>query len=94
MNNLALFDLKNLSDLDSAVICELKSHKQSEPDSQILSLFKIKRDLTVDEIIVGLARRYRLKKPRHWVVSRLYILAQRGFIHRIRGKKGLYSTVP
>jgi len=62
--NVAIFDLNNISDLDKDIVSELKSHKQNKEDSQIISLFKIKDNLNVDEVIVGLARRYNLKKTR------------------------------
>ena len=64
MYNVAIFDLNNISDLDKDIVSELKSHKQNKEDSQIISLFKIKDNLNVDEVIVGLARRYNLKKTR------------------------------
>ncbi len=89
-----IFNLNNTDDLDADIVSELKkSNATNRSDVMILELFDIKSQLDIDEIIVGLARKFHLKKKRGWVSNRLHALSKIGKISRMKGKKGIYNKI-
>lgn len=88
-----IFDLENISDLGENVTSQLKVSSISKNDRKILDLFEIKNTLSIDEIIVGLARKYELSKERSWVSNRLYSLSKSRKLEKIKGKKGIYRLI-
>lgn len=86
-----IFDLTTLDDLNDEVKKQL--HIASTGDKEILELFKIKNILNIDEIIVGMARKYKTTKKRSYIINRLYNLVKKGFLTKVTGKKGLYQLI-
>jgi hypothetical protein len=84
-----IFSLEDLSDLDDEVRSQLQA--KTSNDDRILRLFKLKDPLSIDEIIVGLARQFGIKKKRTYVINRLYGLAQSNYVKKVEGKKGIYK---
>ena len=86
-----IFSLTNLDDLSEDFKLELRITNTG--DEQILTLFSIKQILTIDEVLVGLARKFHSNKKRAYVINRLYTLGKKGFVQKIKGKKGAYQVV-
>lgn len=93
MNDLGIniFDLTALDDINETLKSELRI--ASPKDDQVLSLFEIKNKLTIDEIIVGLFRKYALEKKRAYVTSRLTSLVKKDLIEKVPGEKGTYQLI-
>lgn len=86
MKNKDIFNLNDISDLSSTTRKYLNKHRLHSGCSNILNLFDIKETLSLDEIIVGLYRLYKMEKSRSWLASTLYSLSARGLIKK-DGKK-------
>lgn len=83
LNSDKLFDLKNLDDLPEDVKKEVAPLGLRKDTEMLLSLFDIKNQLSIDEIVVGLMRKHGLKKKRSWVSSTIYNLKRRNIIKKI-----------
>ena len=88
-----IFDSKDVSDLPEDILCELKKTRLGEMPTSILKLYDIKGELSVDEVLIGLFRKYAIIKTRKQVVSYIYFLTRRKYIIRIRGKQGVYRKI-
>lgn len=84
-----LFDLKNVTDIPETL--QLKIHNLSATTDKILKLFAIKAELSIDEILVGLYRKYKIERSRNWISATLYNLKKRDYILKVNGKKGVYK---
>ena len=85
----SIFKLDNLDDLKEDLKQEVKSqlkkfkkNKISKATKEMLSLFDIKNTLSVDEIIIGLARKYGVTKKRNTITSTLHNLTRTGVLKR------------
>lgn len=87
------FDLNNLDDLPDEVKKEVSLLGLRKDTERLLSLFDIKNQLTIDEIIVGMSRKYGMNKKRNWVSSTVYNLKRRKTIKEIDGKKKIYEKI-
>ena len=85
----AIFDIDNLNDVSQEIKEQLRK-KRKIADS-ILNLFKIKNQLSIDEIIVGLYRKYKLAPNRLSIANQLYRLHKDGLIKKVHGAKGIYA---
>jgi hypothetical protein len=87
------FDLGYREDLPDEIKNNLKDMKKIKITviSMIMELFKIKNTLSVDEIIVGLFRKFNIVKSRMNVVGSLYYLKLQGEL-KITGI-GVYSLI-
>lgn len=74
-----IFDLSDLTDVPADVLKEIMTAKST---GLLMSLFNYKERLTIDEIVVGLIRKYNIKIKRIWVTSTMYNLQKRGFIKK------------
>lgn len=77
-----IFDTKNTSDLPDEVRQECKKFFRNDTE-QLLSLFDIKDSLNIDEIIIGLFRKYKLQKTRTWVSSTVYNLSRKNLLESL-----------
>ena len=88
-----IFDLKNLSDIP----LELKENLQvsrgrfSEAGRQILSLFDLKNELSLDEILVGMFRKYNVVTTRNCISSNVYNYRRMNLIKMV--DKGVYKKI-
>jgi hypothetical protein len=80
-----VFNLFDLSDLPEKIVDRIVQVETR----RILSLFEIKKRLSVDEVIVGLYRAHKIEKSRGLVSSHLYALSKRKLIKKVG--KGLYE---
>lgn len=84
-----IFDTKNIDDLPASV----KKNIEKRTDTttfKIVSLFDIKKELSVEEVIVGLYRMYKIEKPKERLCSILHFLKKSGRIEKDE-KKGWYK---
>jgi hypothetical protein len=88
-----IFDLNNLDDLPEDVRKEVAPLGLRKDTEMLLSLFDIKNQLSIDEIVVGLMRKHGLKKKRSWVSSTIYNLKRREIIKESDGNKKFYEKV-
>jgi len=91
MNDNELFDTNNISDLGENIVSELKLSKMNSGDQQLMELFSIKPQLTIDQIIIGIFRKFGVEKKRGWVTSRLYSLVKKGKLQKVEGINGSYE---
>lgn len=75
-----IFDIKNLDDVSGHCKSQVKQMNVRDDTKKLISLFDFKAKLTIDEIIVGLYRMYKLEKTRVWVSSTLYNLKRKDLI--------------
>jgi hypothetical protein len=80
-----IFDLNNLNDLPDDVKKQIAPLGLKKDTEMFISLFDIKEQLTVDEIIVGMMRKYN-----SWTV---YNLKCRKIIKEVDDKKKTYEKV-
>lgn len=83
-----IFDTKNLSDLPDKLIKNLKINPK---DDEVMELFKLKNILNINEIIIGIYRKYKIYRSRDWVTNKVYTLNKTNKIKRI--KYGTYMIV-
>jgi hypothetical protein len=88
-----LFDLDNIKDAPEDVKSELKFPKAVSTPTQILELFAIKDTLSVNEIIIGLYRKFKIKKARSTVALTVTRLRSQGIIKKAKGVAGSYTLV-
>lgn len=78
-----IFDTFQTEDLDE----ETKSQIHKKPrafteltNKKVLELFSLKDNLSVDEVIVALARKFSIKAQRNKVMGKIYALRNKGLI--------------
>jgi hypothetical protein len=86
-----IFDLSDLDDMPNDLKKEVRRLGIRRDTVNLLSLFDIKQHLTIDEIIVGMMRKYGVKKKRLWVSSTIYNLKRREMIKDVEGEKKVYQ---
>lgn len=77
-----IFDIKDISDIPAIVANNLTSLRMSSPVKQLISLFKIKNSLTIDEVLVGSFRKHKKTYARSYVSCILYNLYRRGLLKK------------
>lgn len=91
--NQDLFDLDNIKDAPEDVKSELKFPKVISTPTQVLELFAIKDTLNVNEIIIGLYRKFKIKKARSTIAIIVTRLRSQGIIKKTKGIAGSYTLV-
>jgi predicted transcriptional regulator of viral defense system len=86
-----IFDLKNTKDLSIKTLGQLKSARFSKSTSEMISLFEIKKILTIDEILVGIFRLYKIEQTRDWARTTADNLTRRGILKKVN--RGQYEIV-
>ena len=89
-------ELGDLSDLPPEVIAELSVSKIDELEQQLRDIVASAVDgsIGLDTAIIEMYRRHRVVQPRRFIMNKLYRMAQKGLIHAVDGKKGVYTTAP
>ena len=83
-----IFNLDKIDDIPDGCQKELKLFNIRSDTRQLLGLFERKNRLSIDEIIVGLYRLYKLERTRTWVSATLYNLSKKELVKKIPGTKG------
>ncbi len=91
MKNNPIFDMKNIYDIPEGLRNYLSKSKEKTYKDMLLSLFDIKKELTRQEMIVGLIRDYKLDKSQQWFSNLISQHMRRGNIKRI--ETNLYEKV-
>lgn len=87
-----LFDLNDLSDLPEDMRKDVESRRLDDFESKILDLFEIaNRQLTIDEVMIALFRKFSLRKNRRQVMNKLYQMGNPKTGRLISVKKGVYK---
>ena len=87
-----IFDLTNLDDLSATCKKKLLS-KKAYYYTLVYELFKIKETLTVNEIIVGLYRKFNLEKSAMQIRSLINILISRKLVIKVNGSVNVFQKV-
>ena len=90
--NSSLFDIFNTDDLPQEVKQEIKKSVVSM-DSKYLELVKLKEDISVNEMVVALYRKYGIVKRYNTVYVALYDLHKKGLIAYDKNKRVFNSLV-
>jgi len=93
MNERDVFDLNNIEDIPDSTKNQLRINMIREGAQNLLLLFNIKEELSIDEIIVGFSRKYKEEKTRSWVSSNLHNLSKKNLIEKVNGKRGVYRKI-
>lgn len=88
-------DFGDLSDLPEEVIQHLNLSKVDELEQQLRDIVASGEgsEVGLDQVIIELWRRHKVTKSRTYVMNRLYRMAQKGSIHSVEGKKGVYCVL-
>jgi hypothetical protein len=88
-------ELGDLSDIPKELLSELTIPQGDELEMQILSVIKaFGGTAALDQILVGLFRRFKLVQKRRFVSNKLWRMTQKGVSHPISGKRGIYTLGP
>lgn len=88
---LDIYDTLNLDDLPPELRKELRDRCLNLYDEKIASLFYEKKELSIDEVLIALYRKYQLIKKRTWVSNRFYYMSKRKIIKKV--SKGHYKLI-
>jgi len=86
-----IFDLENLNDLSKTTKEQIMPSRLRQNTIKLLALFEIKAHLSIDEIVVGMYRKYKENVKRTWVSSTIFNLKKMGKIKRAEGKDGYFE---
>lgn len=84
--NQDIFDTKKTDDLPSDLLKSLRKKDLNEETKKLLTLFELKPYLSIDEIIIGMFRKYKIVKSRVWAMSATYRLSKRNILKRSNRK--------
>ena len=85
--------LGNLADLPEDLKKQLQATKIDDLERKILEVFLGYEGIAnIDEILVGLYRKYSEIQDRAFVSNKLYRMAKAGHLKSVKGKKGVYQT--
>ena len=83
MMNDDIFDIKNIDDIDEITKKYIKTrHRDCKKSMEVLSLFEIKNILSIDEILVGMYRKYRKIVTRAYIRNKMFFLKEKGLIKK------------
>lgn len=89
-----IFSLDNLDDLPVNLKAELKILSRDDFEKRVIELFLVaNRPLNVDEVTVGLFRKFREERPRASVARKLYNMTRgaHASLNSLGSKKGVYD---
>lgn len=84
----------DLSDLPEELRAQLQITKTDELEDQVMQVMNemYAGMANIDEIMVGIYRKFQAIQKRPYLSNKLYRMAQAGLIYSVKGKKGAYST--
>lgn len=86
---------KDLAGLPDELIRQLSLSEGDQQDFEILALLEAAGGiLSIDHVLIQLYRRTGEVLTRQKVTSRLYRMANKGLVHPVPGRKGVYSLHP
>jgi hypothetical protein len=82
----------DISDIPEELRNELQIIKKDELANQIIEVLKIYNNVAnLDEILIGLYRKYNVIQKRLFISNKLYRMSKDDLIMPVSGKKGVYS---
>ena len=92
MSEKDIFDLECSDDISISCLKQLRGKgKYCLGTSELLDLFARKEQLSMDEMIVGLYRLYKVEKTRTWLTSTLYNLIRKNLVKKVKGSKSEFT---
>jgi len=86
--------LGNVSDLPEELKKQLQATKTDKLERQILEVFSDLDGIgNIDEILVGLYRKYKVTQDRAFLCNKMYRMAKSGHLKSVQGKKGAYQAI-
>ena len=87
--------LEKISDLPPSLIAELSTVKVDELEDQVVTVINaFGGTANIDEILVGLYRKFKVEQTRKFMLNKLYRMMKADLLYSLAGRKGLYSTQP
>ena len=87
--------LEKISDLPPSLVAELSSVKVDELEDQVVTVINaFEGTANIDEILVGLYRKFKVEQTRKFMLNKLYRMMKSDLIYSLPGRKGMYSTKP
>ncbi|MFZ0946154.1 MAG: hypothetical protein WB930_13880 [Syntrophobacteraceae bacterium] len=84
--------LGNLSDIPEELRKQLQATKTDEFERQILEVLSDLEGIgNIDEILVGLYRRFGIVQQRAFLSNKLYRMTTSGHLRSVKGKRGVYQ---
>lgn len=84
--------LGDLSDLPPELIEELTTPRGDELEQQIIDVVRAYGDTAdLDQILVGLYRKFGVVQKRRYLQNKVWRIAQKGALWSIKGRKGVYT---
>jgi len=86
--------LGDLSDLPEELRAELQITKTDELENQIIEVINESYEgmANIDEVIVGIYRKYNDIQKRQFLANKMYRMAKTGLLYSVKGRKGVYTT--
>ncbi len=86
--------LGDLGDLPEELRSQLQATKKDELENQIIQVLDelYQGMANIDEILVGLYRKYEVNQKRQFIANKLYRMTQDELIYSVKGKKGVYTS--
>jgi len=85
----------DLSDLPAELLAQLSGAKTDPLEEQIHAIVKAAGDeIELDMVLIELFRRHGEIHQRRFITNKAYRMAQKGVIHIVPGRKGVYSIHP
>jgi uncharacterized LabA/DUF88 family protein len=83
----------NISDLPELLRNQLQAAKTDELERQVLEVLEgFEGVANIDEILVGLYRRFSLIQERAFISNKLYRMQKAGHLISVKGKRGVYQV--
>lgn len=90
-----LNDFKDLSDIPQELLNELSISRSKFYSVQICDILESAgKPLNIDQILIGLYRRYGRIEKRTTLITKLYRMAKAEEIYSVPNRKGVYSLSP
>jgi hypothetical protein len=85
----------DISDLPPELVAQLAGAKTDELEEQIFAIVKAAGEqIELDRLLIELYRRHQHVFERRFLNNKCYRMAQKGLIHIVPGRKGVYTTQP
>lgn len=86
-------DMGDIFDLPSELVQELSITKGDSLEDKLITVINsYGGTANLDQILVGLYKKYGIIQKRRYIQNKLYRMAKAGMVHSIKGKKGIYTT--
>lgn len=83
-----IFNARIIDDLPESLQEQVWLAGRTHDTKRLVSLFDIKQELTLAEILIGMFRKFGIEKQKKWAVANIHNLIGAGIL--VRTGKGLY----